>query len=272
MKKFVSSLLALAFVVGMPAAAFADNNGEKESKKMKGDFCANITTKEAKLADKKAEMDKKHEDHDSEMESKKEGKRAERDGKRDEKRGEMESKMNEKYNAAMASDKLSAEQKAALAAAKPVIDAAWAAKNADVDEAIGEYRSEMSKLTAAEKAKMTEAMKAFDTAAKAAIEKAKADCASGVASKTVAATFKADMEAAHTTLKAVRDTLGLKNPEVKAMRDAEKETRKTETEAARKGFRGFWKGLFGKKDKAPKVEVVDATASTTTATTAVEVK
>lgn len=264
-KLFVLPILG-ALVFGPALSAFAQTpavskteqaeKGQKGKMEKEGDkknganFCANISTLEAKMTTKvgeksdkmmekregnKSEFDKKRADHVAKMTDT----RAQHDAKFTARVEEMKAKMTNVDPAKI--DQFQKEMMAAVGERRSAIDTEMSSFVKEVDSA---------KL--AKSAEVTKALEVLKTDIATATTKAKDSCnKEGADSVAIAASFKADMKVANDKFRTTVSTL--KDGAVKELRNDHKEKVegiRNESEKKLQEKRGFWKSLFGKK--APK--------------------
>lgn len=93
-------------------------------------------------------------------------------------------------------------QKAAIAAFKAAMEAAFKTRQAAVDAANQAFRAGLDASVTAKKTAVAAAVAAYKSSVLAALNKAKSDCAAGVPSATVRANLRTALDAAHVKLQA----------------------------------------------------------------------
>lgn len=208
--------MALLVVVTVPQVSFAarsDNAGLVD--RLKGDssqFCVMIDRRsgnfDAKINEAVQKLQTRRVDHLAQKNTK----RAERDIRKSSHRDQVNGRHGARF--AKLDDKaVTEEQKAAVVEFKASVNNAIDTRRTAIDSVIQDFRSEMDSLNTAQKSKIDAAVTDFNTARKAAITKAKASCASGVADAVVKSTFDSDMQAAKDAFKMAKGSLEKKDVE-----------------------------------------------------------
>lgn len=202
--------LALLVVIAAPQVSFAARLDKVDlAKGLKGDgtqFCAMIDRRsgdiDLKVNQKLQQLQSRRDDRSAQRLTK----RSDRDMQRTQHRTEADTRHDARF------DKLDMKaatdvQKAAVIEFKASVNNAVDARRTAIDAAVRDFRSVMDGLIANQKTKVDAAVADFNTARIAAINKAKASCASGVDSVTVKASFDADMTAAKDAFKSAKDVI-----------------------------------------------------------------
>ncbi|MDP2934818.1 MAG: hypothetical protein Q8N59_03580 [bacterium] len=133
-------------------------------------------------------------------------KRENRDTKLEQYRGTWEEKWGEHF--AMLEEKAStSEQKQALVEFKETAKEALASRQAVVDNAISQFRTDLDKLIAERKTAIEAAERVYIDAYNVAIQKAKDACTNGADANTIKETLKADLKAAKDKFNSDKQTI-----------------------------------------------------------------
>ena len=112
------------------------------------------------------------------------------------------------------------EQKSAVQTFEASIDAAVLAKQSAIDAAIKTYRDGIDAIVAQEQPIIQQAGPVFQSAAKAAFDKATSSCNSGTSSTTVKATLKSDLKAAKDQFKSAVNAGNAINSQINTLKSA----------------------------------------------------
>lgn len=249
----LSSLAVMATLAGAPLAAFAQTPAPTTTASK--NFCTmingndvkalmNLDLKEKKIEDKQSERDAKKDEHRNESDTQRQSREAEQK----QRIGEREDKLSEKLG-----QNLTDAQKAAIAQAQAAIQKSVDTKNGDLQNLVGEFRNQMDSVRSAHRAELDTLVASLRTKTEAAVTKAKADCAAGIAPETVKKNFQDTIKAIHDEFKAGQKTL---QTTTKSQMEQNLTERKTQTEATRSTFKGSvksawtsFKSIFGKKSQ-----------------------
>jgi hypothetical protein len=195
----LAALLLLSSVVPVLAKGMPDGSSTDTPATARGMACARFTAfadvLQARLDDRQTAID---------------GRRDERKAKLDELRSkhetsrlEMKDTWQRKWTALIAQlqgDAADDAQKAAIAAFKTAMEAAFQGRMTAVEAADKTFRDGLVKLDTDKKTAVANALAAYKVSVKAALDKAKADCGAGKDPETVRANLKSALDASHAKL------------------------------------------------------------------------
>lgn len=248
----LSSLAVMATLAGAPLAAFAQTPAPATTPSK--NFCTMINGSDVKalmnLDLKEKKMEEKYDDRDTQKDARRKENDAQRQTREAEQKnrfGEREDKMLEKVKQANLTD----AQKATIAQAQTNIQKAIDTKNGDFQNLVGEFRNQMDGVRSAHRAELDTLVASVRTKTEAAVAKAKADCAAGIAPETVKKNFQDAIKSIHDGFKVEQKNL---QTSTKAQVDQKLEERKTQAVSTRATFKdsvksawSSFRSLFGKK-------------------------
>lgn len=195
-KKIFAGVAGLAFVLSLvsPVASFAQTTPAKTA------FCSRIdqiiAPIEQRMADREAKLEAKRQEIDVNLAKRK----ADRMARLSDYRNTRDDNREAQY-AKLEAKATTDAQKQAVASFKATVEAAVVTRKAAVDSAISALGQSVDQSIDARRAAVTTVTNEFKNAKSAAIEKAKADCAAGVAPQTIRETFRASMKVAQDKFK-----------------------------------------------------------------------
>lgn len=200
----LSAVISLQLIA--PLAVLAQTPPAPNSRMMKDDamkmemmknFCARITEHTTKFDQKMGEREATLKEKRDERATNWEARWKKHDEELAAHRAQWDANRAEQFAKKEARATTDAEKQAVMAF-KTAMTTAISARRAAVDSAIKTFREGFQKVMAARKDAINAAVQSFKTAEKAAFDKAKADCAAGIAPKTIRDTL-------HASLKTARD-------------------------------------------------------------------
>jgi hypothetical protein len=207
LKKITAS--ALMAMVLVPGFAFAESDGNIKKDNRSGDkktsinFCARISSVEQKIADQITRAETKQSEHQVDRIGKITKKESDVDAKRALGRGDADDKRIKNWDKMIGKTRTDA-QKLAVETYKSTIANAVTVRRTSVDSAVKVYRDGLNAVLGTHNTAVSQAVAVFKTSVNAALSKAKADCASGVASQTAKETFNKSINDARKILQDTR--------------------------------------------------------------------
>ncbi len=207
--------------------AFAEPRPSLPTELSKGDFCTNITKitelKDSMLGKISTKVDTKSQEHSE----KRDDKHQKKDDIKSENHEQRNNDLTKRFEALRAQATTDAE-KTAVETFITQVTAAETAKRIAVDTLTAQERARVDAKVKEKTGLTTTGISDLKVKLDAALAKAKADCASGVASATVKAELKKTMESAHSSFRDIRQDKTIPD-EVKKLRDLHQtETKKIE--------------------------------------------
>lgn len=246
----VSSLTIIGLMAAAPLAAFAKEGDTKREKSNGANFCTIINSEDFKALTKYEDRADKFDDKRDERDGKINEHRDLVDQKREDHKSEFEDKQSERSGKFEAKG-LTDEQKKALTAAQQAVQNAIDNHSGDISALVKEFRNNMDQIRSEHRTAIDGLLVGVKADVDAAITKAKADCAAGVAPETVKTNFQESVKASHEKFVAERkDVQDETKADIKAEVEAKKDGRESITLSFRTSIKSAWesfKALFGKK-------------------------
>ncbi|HQV64916.1 MAG TPA: hypothetical protein PKZ56_01665 [Candidatus Paceibacterota bacterium] len=203
-------MIALLGAIIVPQLTFAagpfEKRREQKINKNEVQFCTGLTNRANGWMNTINEKNVKIDLRRNEQLNKKTQNRSDRDTKIEQHRDGWDNNRGDRFEKLEAKATTDA-QKAAVAEFKSTVTTAISTRRSAIDSAISTFRSGVDALNTSNKTAIDAAITNFKTAYQAALTKATADCAAGVDSKTVKATFESSIKAAHETFKATKESI-----------------------------------------------------------------
>lgn len=187
----------IAAIILVPVLILAQPRGGKPEDAGEGGkgFCARISGISSKIDQRMANRDAKLEQKREQISNRIEIRRQERNAKLEQKRAKWDVNRVEHF-AKLEEKAQTDEQKQAVITFTKAVSEAIAVRRAAIDTAIQEFREGVTEAKASRKASTDELVSDFRDAIKAAVEKAEADCESGIDPKTVRENLRNDLKEA----------------------------------------------------------------------------
>lgn len=217
-KKIFARLAGLVFVLTLisPVVSFAQTTPAKNA------FCSRIdqiiTPIEQRMADRGAKLQAKWQEIDANLTKRV----ANRNTRLLDNRNIHDDNREAQY-AKLEAKATTDAQKQAIVSFKAVVESAVVTRKAAVDSAISALQQSVDQSIDARRAAITTAKNEFTSAKSAAIEKAKADCAEGVAPQTIRETFRTSMESAQDKFKSDYKAIEKLKGSFESVRDTRKQ-------------------------------------------------
>ncbi len=192
--------------------------GEEMREKMQQMFCSRFTETAGKIATGLANGREKFDQWRTGRVEHMDDGRETRDAKLGDSRSDADTKRSEMYQKLEEKADTDAKKEAVEEFQKTVEQAVETRREA-VDAALAAFRSGVDSLLANRKDKAGETADTFEAAVKAAVEKAKAECADGTSPETVRTHFQTALQAAHKALEADRSSTDKISDEIRALAD-----------------------------------------------------
>jgi hypothetical protein len=243
----IASAQVVAVDINMDATTNVKARGEAGIRaKVDTAFCANIGTHlsniEVRLGELRAKVDTRRDERTSDLEkrrSERERATAEARAKGDGRRSELSAKLEAKAD--------TDAEKAAIVKFQADVRAAVEARVAAYKAANDAFRKGVDSAVASRKASVEAAVTTFRASIKTALEKAKADCAAGVAAATVRANFNAALTRARAKFEQDRQAIDKIGAQVRVLAESRKRahvTAMTTFQAAMDRARAALKAAF----------------------------
>lgn len=227
--KFIGTFVFIAVMI-LPATTFAAQP-QALDKSAGVQFCATLDKRQTEVTARIDDKQEKFEIRQNDRANKKSADRAARDAKLNARRDGWDAHKDERIGKLEAKAKTDA-QKAAVAQFKETMTTAINTRRSAIDAAISAFRSGADTVTGTRTTTIDTAITALKAARQAALDKAKADCASGIDAKTAKATFEASMKTALDAFKAAKASV-IKKDDITALA----QTRKAAIDKAMNDFK-----------------------------------
>ena len=211
-----------------------ENLASESAEKRDNLICDNLEKWVVKIDQVLTEREIKIEEKQTERLEKLNEKRENRDIKLEEHREKWEDKWEEHFG--MLEEKAStSEQRQALVEFKEAVQDVRASRQAAIDKAISQFRTDLDKLIADRKTAIESAKTVYINAYNAAIQKAKDSCSQGLDANTVKETLKTDLKAAKDKFNS--DRQAIEKADVKKLVEARQQAFKEALEYFKKAMK-----------------------------------